>query len=194
MLADQGYDVSSGSVIDNELRRRNGMAPIGGQAKAPSYSAAQVSALADMDATVELSKKTRALAQGVNTGPVSGRVGQAAQAVGGASENFVNLNANIAQLKANFMKAISGAAVSEQEAKRLASFLPSINDSEDVIQIKLKNLEENLAVTRNSLYQAAGGQNPYDVGQTMVSVYDLSTGQAGQIPENEFDPRLYQKR
>ena len=28
MLADQGYDVSSGSIIDNELRRRNGLAPI----------------------------------------------------------------------------------------------------------------------------------------------------------------------
>lgn len=27
-LADKGYDVSSGSVIDNELRRRNGLAPI----------------------------------------------------------------------------------------------------------------------------------------------------------------------
>lgn len=27
-LADQGFDVSSGSVIDNELRRRNGLAPI----------------------------------------------------------------------------------------------------------------------------------------------------------------------
>jgi len=161
-----------------------------------NLSSTQVSALADMDATIDLAKKVRLQAGSVSTGPIAGRVGQAAQVVGGASDDFVNLNANISQIKANFMKAISGAAVSEQEAQRLAAFLPSVNDQENVIQIKLKNLEENLQATRNSLYTAAGSQNPYSVNQTsqMIPVYDLNTGQAGQIPENEFDPRQYQRR
>lgn len=43
MLADQGYDVSSGSVIDNELRRRNGLAPI------VQKTAAEIKAEADQE-------------------------------------------------------------------------------------------------------------------------------------------------
>lgn len=160
-----------------------------------NLSSTQVSALADMDATINLAKKVKLQAQGVSTGPVAGRVGQAAQTVGGASDDFVNLNANISQIKANFMKAISGAAVSEQEAQRLAAFLPSVNDQENVIQIKLQNLEENLQATRDSLYKSAGGANPYNVSSTqMIPVYDLNSGQAGMIPENEFDPMQYQRR
>lgn len=191
------YDVSSGSVIDNELRRRNGLPPItpAQAAVTPNLSAGQVSALADMDATIATAQKAKALASSVNTGFISGRVGKAAQSVGGASDNFIDLNSQITNIKANFMKAMSGAAVSEQEAKRLSQFLPDVTDDENVIQRKLTNLTENLNQARESLYKAAsGGAYNVNQGSQMISVYDLNTGQAGQIPENEFDPMRYQKR
>lgn len=197
MLADQGYDVSSGSVIDNELRRRNGLSPItpAQAAATPNLSAGQVSALADMDATIATAQKAKALASSVNTGFIAGRVGKGAQAVGAASDNFIDLNSQITNIKANFMKAMSGAAVSEQEVKRLSQFLPDVTDDENVIQRKLTNLTENLNQARESLYKAAsGGAYNVNQGSQMISVYDLNTGQAGQIPENEFDPMRYQKR
>lgn len=194
-LADQGFDVSSGSVIDNELRRRNGLAPIATGKSSVNLSSTQVSSLADIDSTISLANKAKELATQVNTGPISGRVGKAAQATGAASNNFIDLNSQITNIKANFMKAISGAAVSEQEAQRLAQFLPDVTDSENVIQRKLTNLVDNLSQTRESLYKAAGGDNPYSVNsQQMINVFDVNSGQAGTIPENEFDPSKYIKR
>lgn len=195
MLADQGYDVSSGSVIDNELRRRNGLAPIVTSAKGNSFSTTQTSALADMESTIALANKAKTLAGSVNTGPISGRVGKAAQVTGQASDNFIDLNSQITNIKANFMKAMSGAAVSEQEVKRLSQFLPDVTDDENVIQRKLTNLVDNLSQARSSLFNATGNQNPYNINasKSMIPVYDLN-GQAGEIPENEFDPSKYIRR
>lgn len=190
------YDVSSGSVVDNELRRRNGLPPITAAqaAAAPNLSAGQVSALADMDATIVQAQKAKALASSVSTGPIAGRTGKAAQAIGTASDNFVDLNSQITNIKANFMKAMSGAAVSEQEVQRLSQFLPDVTDDEKVIQRKLTNLTENMNQARESLYKAASG-GAYNVNQPsqMIQVYDLN-GNAGQIPENEFDSTKYIKR
>lgn len=190
------YDVSSGSVVDNELRRRNGLPPITAAQAAvtPNLSAGQVSALADMDATIAQAQKAKALASSVSTGPIAGRTGKAAQAIGTASDNFVDLNSQITNIKANFMKAMSGAAVSEQEVQRLSQFLPDVTDDEKVIQRKLTNLTENMNQARESLYKAASG-GAYNVNQPsqMIQVYDLN-GNAGQIPENEFDSTKYIKR
>lgn len=118
----------------------------------------QQTAIADTDATITLAEQAKQTAQGIKTGPVAGRFGQLKTALpGGGDQNFNTLNAQLNALKANFMKAISGAAVSEQEAQRLAQFLPSVNDQEAVIQTKLDQLVNELGVKRDSLITAVGG-------------------------------------
>jgi len=159
---------------------------------------AQTNAIADFNSTLDLANNVGEIAKKINTGPIAGRIGKAAQWTGGATTGFVELNTNIANLKSSFMKTISGATISDREVERLSQFLPDVNDPEEVLQIKIKNLKEGIERNRDSLYEATGGNNPYGTSgpsqQAMISVYDVNTGEAGQIPENEFNSSQYIKR
>lgn len=157
-----------------------------GSVAKPKLSAGQTTAIADMDATIEAARAAKDIAKKVNTGPLAGRAGKLGQKVGLAGDDFVDLNTRLVSIKANFMKAISGAAVSEQEAERLAQFLPDVTDDDNVIQRKLENLESNLSRTRNSLLSAASGQN---LNQTGENVYDVN----GVIFELGEDGLYYEK-
>lgn len=87
--------------------------------KTSKLTGTQQNAVSDANAAIETAKVIKEQAKGINTGPVAGRIGKFAQATGGATEGFVDLNTNVEKLRADFQKAISGAAVSEPEAQRL---------------------------------------------------------------------------
>lgn len=79
------------------------------------------------------------------TGPVEGRVRAFAESLGVESNlDFVELKAQVNATLADYMKAISGAAISEPEAQRLSAILPQAKDSAPAFKAKLARFEKQL--------------------------------------------------
>lgn len=123
---------------------------------------AQQGAVIDAQNTLgNISQINQLLESGVNTGPLAGTFNNIFGRLTNPSEyrqRAIQLQSSIEQLRANFQKALSGAAVSEQEAKRLAKFLPNINDQESVIRNKLLALQTSLEGIIQNNFLAGGGQ------------------------------------
>ena len=104
---------------------------------APKLTGTQADTISGFDNT--LSDLDRAFqmfdAKTFQTGPLAAQMLNASKFTGiGLNTDQVQFEALLANVKANFMKAMSGAAVSDSEVKRLSAFLPSIGDQEDVLQ------------------------------------------------------------
>jgi hypothetical protein len=122
-----------------------------------TVSASERQALADIDSTIQMSREAKELLHGVETGPLAGRIQGAKQMLpGGGNREFNKLEAKLSNIKSNFMKALSGAAVSEQEVARLSKFLPSSTDQEEVIKIKLEALENELTTRKKNTFKSVG--------------------------------------
>lgn len=93
-----------------------------------------------------------------NTGPIAGPLSEVTRLTRFGDSKIVQLDSLLSSLKANFMKAISGAAVSESEVKRLSKFLPSINDTEQTLQIKIKQFEDSLNMQKKAYLGTLGAQ------------------------------------
>lgn len=120
-------------------------------------TAGQVDTIAGFDNTTTAAQEAlNILQQGVQTGPIAGRVLQGAKLAGSANPQQLQLEQVLGKLRADFMKAISGAAVSENEVKRLSSFLPSINDQESVIQSKLNTLMQEVSRNKSNFLSTLG--------------------------------------
>jgi hypothetical protein len=79
------------------------------------------------------------------TGPVEGRIRSVAESMGIESNlDFVELKAQVNATLADYMKAISGAAISEKEAERLSAILPQAKDSAPAFKAKLARFERQL--------------------------------------------------
>ena len=92
----------------------------------------------------------------LKTGPIQYRIYKGAVYAGTAKTEEVEFDALLSQVKANFMKAISGAAVSESEVKRLSKFLPEMSDQESVLAVKLGTLANALRNQKISLLNTTG--------------------------------------
>lgn len=155
--------------------------PDGAQA---TLTAGQVDNLSGFAGTLDVIPEILALSEEVSTGAI-GSLGQALK-LGAKSEKRIELDGKLNLLQAEFQKAISGATVSEEEAKRLGKFLPSLGDSNKQIRVKLNTLQTEMERRQKALKQTL---NVYQV----IEVKDNATGQIGTIVENEFDPALYTK-
>lgn len=125
-------------------------------------TATQTDALAGYDNTVQAAQDAIALLQsGVQTGPIAGRMMAIGKFRGNVDTNQLKLEQILGKIKADFMKAMSGAAVSEQEVQRLSKFLPDMNDQETVIESKLGTLQQEVARSKQNLLNTLGA-----VGQT----------------------------
>lgn len=155
-------------------------------------TAAQTDAIASFDTTMQTSNDALALVEGgVETGPIAAAKLQAAKLMNNPDPDQLRLEQMLAKIKADFMKALSGAAVSEQEAKRLAKFLPDIFDQEEVIKSKLQNLASEVERSKSNLLRTLGATDQTNEGPTGDSLrikVRLSNGQTGTIDESEYDP------
>lgn len=151
---------------------------IGADGKPLKLLAGQVDTIANYDNT--LNAATRALAlldEGVSTGPVSNLLLQGKKFAGYGNEKQLQMEQLLGKLRADFMKAISGAAVSEQEVKRLNKFLPDLGDQENVIKSKLNNLLTELASSKDTYIKTIGGTS---------SQPSVSSAQQMQLPNGEI--------
>lgn len=104
-------------------------------------TATQVDTISGFESTTQGAQEALTLlGKGVKTGPIEGTALQAKKITGQQNPDQLKLEQKLAKIKADFMKSISGAAVSESEAKRLSAFLPTIYDQESVIKSKLESL------------------------------------------------------
>jgi hypothetical protein len=119
-------------------------------------TATQVDAISSFDNTLKQIEESKPLLDVVNTGPIVGRASGLLRLVGLDDPNRISLDAKLSSIKSNFMKAISGAAVSESEVARLSKFLPSINDDEQVLKIKLAELESFISTQKQTFINTLG--------------------------------------
>ena len=131
-------------------------------------TATQVDSLVGFDNTLAGAQKAQdLLEQGVKTGPLQNLKLQGAKVLDRADENQLDMEQTLSKMKADFMKSISGAAVSESEAKRLAKFLPELGDQESVIKSKLKNLIEESNKSKANYLKTLGVSG--GLGNTVVA-------------------------
>lgn len=121
-------------------------------------TAGQTDAIAGLNTTIGAANAAlQLLASGVSTGPIAGRTLGIKKLFGVSDASQMQLEQLLGKLKADFFKAISGAAVSEAEVQRLSAFLPSITDQESVIKSKLNTLIQETNRTKATLLQTIGG-------------------------------------
>jgi len=109
------------------------------------------------------------LNQGVDTGPIAGRWQGLVQKFGKSSEIFDRLQSSMTSFAANYIKGISGVAVSEQEYKRLMKALPSVDKQENV---NVNTIKELVNTIKNK-YETQLGIN-FDMFPTEIPSLDSS--------------------
>ena len=141
-----GKKVSAGvSVKSTEIRSAVNALPVGQQ----DSGFAAIQTFKNAKDIVDLLNK------GVSTGPLSGmavggvklfgkQIIPGTQAMGWSSSEENQLVAATTAFTANFIKAISGATVTDKEREFLMNALPTINDQEQVIVDRLKTLMKTI--------------------------------------------------
>ena len=81
-------------------------------------------------------------------GPIAGRVGKVKDVFGGNPEKQSNFNAATHAFKNQIIKEITGAQMSEVEAKRIMKQIPDVNDPPKVWGAKWKQSRRNISVLR----------------------------------------------
>jgi len=136
----------------------------------------QIDALSNYNNSIALIKKIEQLSPKVNTGPIVGRARAKGKQFGFANKDFLELDALSRNLQASYQKAISGVAVSEQEAKRLEKFLPLTSDSDTVFDTKLETLKGLIAEQKENLLKTI---NAREVSGGVVDTESESARPAG---------------
>lgn len=149
-----GGGLDYGTAIDPSTDTRL----VGVNGKPIKLTGTQVDALSGFENALQQINEAKPLLSKVNTGPISGRASDVLRLFNADDPNRIALDAKLNNIKANFLKAISGAAVSESEVKRLTKFLPSINDTEQTLEIKMKELEKAIGIQRNNYLNTIGAK------------------------------------
>lgn len=108
-------------------------------------------ALTEVDNIMEQKKN-------VNTGPFAGRLNSVAQKIGLDDPSISKFRAQVGEQLAQYIRAISGAAVSMKERAALESNIPNMNDSDETFMAKLATLKERLASHRETALKNYGNQ------------------------------------
>lgn len=120
----------------------------------------QAGEFSDIAASVNASLRIEELYNVVSTGPAVGRAQAAAEFLGITPKEFTQLRAATGQALVSFIKRVSGAAVSEPEAKRLQSLMASVNDPEPVFRAKMQEFKESsfneYATKAGAIYRLQG--------------------------------------
>lgn len=165
-----GTYVPASAFIEGEAADGNTkyISNTGGQLK---LGAGEVDTLTGFDSTISSADNAlKLLQEGVKTGPLSSANLSLTKKLGTADAKSLQLEQILAQITANFTKSLSGAAVSEQEVKRLQAFLPQFSDQEGTIQSKLQTLKSEMATKKNIFLETKGGQlNPNFVGTSAAN-------------------------
>jgi hypothetical protein len=146
----------------------------------------------------------------LDTGPFSAATNAIRGWINVGNQELMDLDAKAEDLKSNVMKSRSGAAVSENEVKRLAKFLPATSENDQAFRTKLQHLRDNydqMMNTKAKLYgfkDIADFKKQFGIGTAETSskpseappagqvwVKDNATGAVGSMPQSEVDAKSY---
>jgi hypothetical protein len=90
-------------------------------------------------------------------GPIAGRLSSAQQVTPFADEGYAEFAAEITTLKNSVIKAITGAQMSEPEAKRIMGQIPDTTNQPAVFKARLASTTRNLEMLKRRLIELSGG-------------------------------------
>jgi len=152
--------------------------------------ASQVKHITEIDGVIDGLDKTSVLKESLSgfvTGPLAGRVERIKAFIGAQSGARAALQAQIRKSLSDYGKAISGAAIAEQEMVRLEQQLPQDTDNAEVFATKLSNFRDSFINSRLRLLDniEKSGRN-VDKFKTRTAVGDLSgSGTGSQSPTEQ---------
>ena len=131
------------------------------------------------------------------TESVLGRIPQAlALSAGAFLQNIPEATAYKATRDA-FLSMLTRAAgekgvLTTQDVLRIKKALPDFNDTREVAQKKINNLQSLFESIKTGGLEAYGGQS-IQQKEKLIRVKELNSGRAGTLLESEFDPALYER-
>lgn len=146
---------------------------------------------ADYQSLVDLSNlrnridQLRELNQKIDIGPIASQTKRAQRLIGQDTTDFDILEINSGRLLADFIKDISGAAVSEQEAERLARLVPNVNMQDTQFDNALNNFEQELENTLAGKIKRFGFNNEEDFFNAL--------GVGNELEQQQFQDNLLQE-
>ena len=100
----------------------------------------------------------------VATGPLAGRIQTFGQWADLAPESFTKMKSQTTATLADYVKSISGAQVSVEEAKRLQAIIPSVNDAPDVFKAKLEEFTSIVQRNKKAFAESIRTGQPLKAG------------------------------
>jgi hypothetical protein len=135
----------------------------------PKMSAGQITTLSDLSSAYDLANESMKLLNdnpNIQAGRTSGSLHRAYKWLGidkYTDENTTKFDAMLNNLKASFMKGVSGANVTDKEVARLSKFLPDLTDSKATIRVKLNTLLREVNNKKTNLQNTSGSYQPTDI-------------------------------
>lgn len=122
----------------------------------PKITPAQTKVITDYDDAARRAEEALNFitTTGIDTGPVASRI-KAGQAIIGGAPEFTQLRAAIDQLSSSIINALSGANVPPAEFARMRGFIPSINDDEKTLVLKLNSLKAEMEKSKSNFISRA---------------------------------------
>ena len=196
------YDVGEGSVVDNELRRRNGLAPVT-KANSKPMAAGIADDFATMDVLNGYAKELAGKEDLPGTsGFLGGTIAQGAAKMGlewgtGGSEGQQIRN-KIGNIQATIAKLRGGTSFTENEQKLLETYTPTINDSDFVKKQKLQDLSSFIEDKKTIMQSYLGGnsqsvQNVNNTYNPTIKAFDIN-GEPVLVSQEEMNTGNFKPR
>lgn len=151
-------------------------------------TASQIDTLSGFKTTIGAATDAIAILDtGISTGPIAGRTFGFKKATGFVDPETLRYEQIIEKVKADFFKAISGAAVSDKEVVRLTKFLPSLTDQENVAKSKLETLISEVKRAQTNYTETLGAVTQTNVRETVINAgYDYDALKAAGHSDEEI--------
>ena len=130
-------------------------------------SAGERTKIAEEEAGIEALNRIESMVDEAYVGPIKGRIGQLKDIWGGNSQKQSEFYAAIASLKNSTIKLITGAQMSEVEAKRIMKEIPDISNPLSVLKARLNQTRINRKMLLKKRKEQAGIKESTDksIGQ-----------------------------
>ncbi len=171
--ARRGQDISSATARRGQ--DKSGADGAGGA----KLSAGAVEKIAGVEQSLSVLDDLEKLKNDEWLGPVTGRYTEFKVSAPGAkvSDELAKFAAQTATLKNAVVKATTGAAMSEPEAKRIMAQIPQFTDKPNVWTQKAKATRENLDILRRRTIELSGGTvAPKASGAQKIGRFDVEVG------------------
>ena len=133
-------------------------------AKDAQLSDKQVEKFESMTSVLDSIDRIDALQEDVATGLGRGAFQTLAEFADAAPKAFTNMKSETSSALAQYVKSISGAQVSELEAKRLGNIIPVVGDAPDVFATKLKTFRRIVKANKRAFKKAILSGQPLKKG------------------------------